>query len=263
MYKVGIIGFGKMGSAIIKGAISKNVLNKKDILISVRREEQYLDLVSSGFNATLNTKDIYTKCNIIILAIKPQMLEMVCSDALNYSFEGKCIASILAGVKISKLEGMFPSSLVVRIMPNTPALIGKCVATMSYNLENPLVDDVKKIFEAIGTYEVIEESLMDETLPLNGSMPAYLYLFAKVFIERATQNGVDYDKAKSLTLEAIKASADMVLAQNDSIDTLINNVCSKGGTTIAGLNELYDNGFVDSIQKCYDACMNRSKELAK
>ena len=104
---------------------------------------------------------------------------------------------------------------------------------------------------------------MDATLPLNGSMPAYLYLFAKSFIDIAVKNGVDYETAKKLTAESIISSSKMILSSPDSIDTLINNVCSKGGTTIAGLYELYDNNFKEAVEKCYDACYRRSIELAK
>ena len=110
---------------------------------------------------------------------------------------------------------------------------------------------------------MITEDLMDASLPLNGSMPAYLYFFAKCFIEMGAKNGIDYETAKNLTAESIIASARMIVESPDSIDTLINNVCSKGGTTIAGLYELYDNNFEEAIKKCYDACVNRSIELSK
>jgi pyrroline-5-carboxylate reductase len=94
-------------------------------------------------------------------------------------------------------------------------------------------------------------------------MPAYLYLFAKAFIEDAIANGIDFETAKKLAVESIKSSCDMILESKDSIDTLITNVCSKGGTTIAGLNVLKENGFEDTISKCARACANRSKELSK
>ena len=106
---------------------------------------------------------------------------------------------------------------------------------------------------------------MDATLPLNGSMPAYLYLFAKTFIEAGVKNGISYDISKELTARSIIASAKMILDSEDSIDTLINNVCSKGGTTIQGLYELYnkDNDFIKAIERCYEECMKRSIELSK
>jgi len=263
MYRFGLIGFGKMGSAIIEGAIKNNVLNKSELLICVKREEQYLDLTMSGYNVTLSNEDIYKKCDIILLAIKPQMLDEVGIKAYDYNFENKCIASILAGVKIDKLKSIFKNAEIVRIMPNTPALIAKCVATISYTSDNENVKSVLDIFKCIGEYEIIDENLMDETLPLNGSMPAYIYLFIKLFIENALKNGVDYEVAKMLAINTIKASCDMILESNDSIDTLISNVCSKGGTTISGLDKLYSNGFDKAIEECYNACMNRSKELSK
>ena len=104
---------------------------------------------------------------------------------------------------------------------------------------------------------------MDDSLALNGSMPAYLYYFALCFIDQAVRDGIDFETAKKLTAESIKSSANMILKSDDPIEVLIDNVCSKGGTTIAGLEELKNNGFKEIIEKCAKACSNRSRELSK
>ena len=149
-------------------------------------------------------------------------------------------------------------------MPNTPALINMAVITYaSNNFDSKYVSLAEKIFGSIGSFYKINENQMDATLALNGSMPAYIDLFIKAFIDKAVKDGIDYETAKGLTVESIIASCNLVLKSNDDIDTLIKNVCSKGGTTIAGLDKLYENNFVKAIEECSEACKNRSKELAK
>ena len=104
---------------------------------------------------------------------------------------------------------------------------------------------------------------MDATVPLNGSMPAYLELFAKAFIDKAKMDGIDAEIAKKLVCESIISSASLILQSEDDIDTLIKNVCSKGGTTLAGLDKLYEYNFEKAIYECSEACKNRSSELKR
>ena len=263
MYKLSIIGLGKMGSSILEGVISSGILKKEDIMLGLHSEQKIAKYNELGYKGTLDLEDIFKNSEMILLAIKPQSFPEACEIAKKYDFKGKCIISIMAGVKIETLNNYFNNASIFRTMPNTPALIKSGVTTVCYNFENKYQDIVLDIFNSIGNAYIINEELMDASLPLNGSMPAYLYLFAKAFIEMGSKNGIDYETSKKLTANSIIASAKMILESSDSIDTLINNVCSKGGTTIAGLYELYDNNFEEAIKKCYEACMNRSIELAK
>ena len=104
---------------------------------------------------------------------------------------------------------------------------------------------------------------MDIALPVNGSMPAYLFSFIREFVEKAVQEGIGRQTATSLCVNSIIGSCKLLQSSDDDLDTLISNVCSKGGTTIAGLDGMYGNGFKESIGACYDACVARSIELAK
>ena len=263
MYKLAIVGLGKMGGSILEGILSANLFDKSEILLGLHDPLKANEYINKGFNATSDINDVLDNSQIILVAIKPQGFKDSFVNAKNYDFKGRCIISIMAGIKIETLEEFFKNASIFRAMPNTPALIRAGVSTICYNFKNDYESRVKKIFDSFGNGYFITEDLMDASLPLNGSMPAYLYLFAKDFIDNGVANGIDYETAKALTANSIIASAKMILESPDSIDTLINNVCSKGGTTIAGLNELYNNGFEDAIKKCYEACMNRSIELAK
>ena len=264
MYKIAILGVGKMGGAILDGIIKSNLYNKKEILLYIHSKEKLDKYLELGFDATSDVEELFKSAETILLAIKPQMFPEVLDSAKKYNFKDRSVISIAAGLTISYIEGFFKNAFIVRAMPNTPAQIGKGVTTVSSkDSKNPYFTKALNIFNSIGVAYEIKEDKMDASLALNGSMPAYLYYFAKGFIDQAVEDGIDFEVAKKLACESIKSSADLLLASTDSIDTLINNVCSKGGTTIAGLNQLQDNGFIDSIKKCSIACKNRSKELSK
>ena len=261
MFKLGILGVGKMGSAILEGVIKKEVYSVFDVMLYTPELDIQEKYKGEGFVIADNELDLFSSCETILIAIKPQMFPTVLIHAENLDFSKKCVISIAAGQTIQTVESYFKNATVVRVMPNTPALIASASTALCYNRYNNLVLKAKEIFESIGAVEEITEDQMNESLPLNGSMPAYLYLFAKAFIENGVKLGIDYEVSKRLCSHAIIGSAKMILEASDDIDTLINNVCSKGGTTIAGLNELYDNNFVEAIDKCYKACVDRAIEL--
>lgn len=263
MYEIGILGVGKMGGSILEGMLTNDLYSKKDMLLMVHSKDKYEDYKEDGFNVTFDPIDLFYSCKTIIIAIKPQMFKEVLSGASQYDFDRRSIISIAAGLKISALESYFKNATIIRAMPNTPALISSSVTTVCFNKDNEYVTSAINIFNSIGkTYKVKEEE-MDTTLPLNGSMPAYAYLFMKSFIESAKKMGIDEDTAKGLCCNSVISSAKMILSSSDSIDTLINNVCSKGGTTIAGLDKLYENELPKAVDECYKACVNRSIELGK
>ena len=265
MYKFGILGVGKMGSSILNGILEAKIFDKKDILLNLYSDEEvsyYGDKL--GFNYVRDTKSLLESCELTLLSIKPQVFPEVEEIAKKIDFKGRGIVSIAAGITLDYLHSLFNNADIVRIMPNTPALIKKAVATItSKNTKSKDYDIAFKIFNSIGKCYEIDESLMDATIPLNGSMPAYLELFAKAFIDKAVKDGVDYETAKKLTCESIISSACLILNSDEPIETLIKNVCSKGGTTLAGLDRLYDYKFEEAIAECSEACKNRSKELKR
>lgn len=264
MNQIAIFGVGKMGGAILDGILKCGIYQKEDILLYIHSYDKQNKYRQEGFNVTNDVDTVFENAKIILLCIKPQMFPEALESAKNYDFSGRCVISIAAGLSISYIKTYFDNAFVVRAMPNTPAQIGEGVTTLaSEDDENIYFTSALRIFRSIGVAYPILESQMDDTVALNGSMPAYLYYFAKCFIDDAVNRGIDYETAKKLVAETIKSSSDMILKNEDSIDTLIENVCSKGGTTISGLSELKANGFNESITKCVSACSNRSKELSK
>lgn len=264
MYQIAILGVGKMGGAILEGVLRCGVYQKEDILLYIHSQDKLNKYLNDGYNVTNDVDTVFENAKIILLAIKPQMFPEALASAKNYDFSGRCIISIAAGLTISYIQTYFSGAFIVRAMPNTPAQIGQGVTTLCANDEsNMYFTSALRVFRSIGVAYPIKESQMDDSLALNGSMPAYLYYFALCFIDQAVKDGIDFETAKKLTAESIKSSANMILKSDDPIEVLIDNVCSKGGTTIAGLEELKNNGFKETIEKCIKACSNRSRELSK
>lgn len=260
MYQFGFLGLGKMGYSVLKGVLSKGLYDKSELAFYAPSEATQQKGKALGLALAEGERDLFESCKIVLLAVKPQKYEGAFAKLDGLDFSGKTIISLAPGKSIAYLKSIFKGARVARAMPNTPALIGRAVTTIASDDES--IGDVTRIFASIGAYAVVEEKQIDEAIPMNGSMPAYLLEFAKTFIECGVANGFKEEDAKNLVLHSIIGSCELALQSEDSLDTLINNVCSKGGSTIAGLNQLRDNGFNESIQKCFAACVKRSKELA-
>ena len=260
--KFGVIGYGKMGSAIVRGAISAGVLNRKDICVYEVSECAIAELSVQGIATAKNASELFNKCDTVLFAIKPQEAKAVIASVENLANCG-LILSIMAGVPLSAFEALGKIA-VARIMPNTCAVIGESSSAICYN-SYASKDDIaftQKLFGAIGKYVEVEEKFMDDIIPLHGSFNAYAYLFMKAFIDSAVKRGIDEETAKSLVTQSMIGSAKMAQTYGD-LNKLISDVCSKGGTTLAGLEKLYDGNFEKIIDDCSIACANRSKELGK
>ena len=140
---------------------------------------------------------------------------------------------------------------------------GSCAMAREKSVSDKTFDEVKKIFESISYVAKVNEEDMDTVVAASGSLPAYLYLFAKIFIEEAMKKGLNEDTAKKLVTNSIIGSSYMIQESDKSIDELIKDVCSPKGTTLEGLKQLEENDFEEILRKCFKACYDRSVELGK
>ena len=259
--KIGFIGCGKMGNSILSG-IENKIFDKSDILVC----EKSLDAIKMLEKKGITVVDIekIATADVILLAIKPQDFKEVLG-AISGKVDGKLIISIAAGIKISTILSILGGVKVARVMPNTAALIGESSSVVSFShlITNEDKTLVLKILETIGKVVEITEDKMDDIIPIGGSFTAYQYYFYKGFLESSIKRGIDEETAKKVLIQAIIGSAKMIESQNKSIDDLIKDVCSKGGTTLAGLKEFEDNDLLKIIDDCAISCANRSKELGK
>ena len=264
-YKLGFIGLGKMGYAILKGVISNKVYKEKEICFYDINEDNNNNIRKEYQIALLKDEvDVLKSSEKVILAIKPQSFPEFLNKAKGNYYDCMII-SIAAGIKIDTIKKALGDLKYIRLMPNTPMMIGRGSVgiTRSDNVDEKTYKEVKEIFKNISKLVDVKEEEIDIVVAASGSLPAYLYTFAKVFIEEAINKGLSEAQAQALVCESIIGSCHMITDSNKDIDTLIKDVCSPKGTTLAGLEVLKDNDFEEIIKKCFDACYDRSIELGK
>ena len=261
--KIGFIGCGKMGGSILS-KIKGKVFSLEEIFVYELNSEIVSSLNKSGVSTVSSLEELGEKVDIRHLAIKPQDFSALLQTISKYC-ENKLIISIAAGVKISTIEKFIKNVRVARVMPNTAALIGEASSVICFNrLANSNDKNISiAIMKEIGKVVEIEEELMDEVIPIGGSFTAFQYYFYKGFLESSLSRGVPYDVAKKLLVQSIIGSAKMIENSDRNIDELISDVCSKGGTTLAGLKAFEEDDILKTIDKCAVYCAERSRELGK
>ncbi len=265
MKRIGFIGAGNMATAIIKGLIAQN--GTADFIGAFDlSEEKRSAMQEMGVTVYPSSCDVVTNSDIIVLAVKPQNYAEVLDGIKSVVTTDKTFVSIAAGISIAYVQNALGCACpVVRVMPNTPLLLKKGASALcpSNNISDEDKQTVYDMFAGSGVCEYITEEHMNEIIAVNGSSPAYIYLFAKAMADYAAQQGIDYDKAMNLICATLEGSAAMLRESGDSADVLIQKVSSKGGTTIAALDKLREHGFVEAIFDAMNACTKRAEELGK
>ena len=264
--KIGFIGAGNMATAIIDGLLRNKTAQPQNINVFDVAEGQLEKMASKGVNTLDTSKDVVVESDIIVLAVKPQNYQTVLTEIKDSVDESKIFVSIAAGISISYVQKTLCCNCpMVRVMPNTPLLLGKGASALcpSENISDEDFAVVKEMFSLNGVVEVFTEEHMNEIIAVNGSSPAYVYLFAKAMADYAKECGIDYDSALNLICATLEGSAEMLRNSGDTPDELIKKVSSPGGTTIAALNTLEKYKFYEGIKKAMASCTNRAEELGK
>ena len=260
--KIGFIGTGNMGSAMMGGIISSGIVEASDVMASDIFQAA-LDRVSDEFNVntSLNNRDVVEFADIVFLAVKPQYLPDGIKDM---DFTDKVVVSIAAGQSLEKLVGLFGKELkLIRVMPNTPALVGEGMSALS---PNELVSEeesatVLELFESFGKAEIVPEKLQDAVVGISGSSPAYVYMFIEALADGAVAEGMPRAQAYKFAAQAVLGSAKMVLETGEHPGVLKDNVCSPGGTTIEAVATLEALGFRNAVIEAERVCIDKSREL--
>lgn len=240
--KIGFVGSGKMAGAIIKGLIKANFASSEDI-IATQAEKDGIEEKSKalgGVNVILDNKELVKSSDVIFIAVKPNQVIGVLEEIKPYITPEKLIVSIAAGVNTSKLELNLPQcSRVIRVMPNTPALVGEGMSGMvggKFAKEEDLCF-VKNLLSTIGKCIVVDnESQIDIVTAISGSGPAFFYKVMNDIARAGERLGMDYDKALLLSIQTAIGSAKMALNRDVTMETLISNVATKGGCTRVGVD---------------------------
>ena len=262
--KLGFIGSGNMGRAILGGVVKSKLYSCEDIIVSEPNEKTREKLSREmRVNTTYNNKSA-AKADMVFLCVKPNVIYDVIEEIKSAVQPNTVLVSIAAGQSIKKLENAFEKPVkLVRVMPNTPALVGEGMAALSPN-ENVTEQEIKKaadIFNACGKAEIIPEKLMDAVTAVSGSSPAYVFMFIEAMADAAVQGGMPRAQAYTFAAQSVLGSAKMVLETGLHPGVLKDQVCSPGGTTIDAVAVLEKNGMRSAVIEAMKACIDKSKSL--
>ncbi|MCX7816822.1 MAG: pyrroline-5-carboxylate reductase [Syntrophales bacterium] len=263
--KICVIGGGKMGSALIEGLLSKNVISATNIYVTDIDEVRLSELESKfGVRTTKDNRQGVRETSISILAVKPQNMGEVLDEISDVVDETKLIISIAAGIKIGFIESKLgKKTRIIRTMPNTPLVVGEGMTALSAG-ENATADDLaiaRYIFDAVGETVLVKEELMDAVTGLSGSGPAYCFIIVEALSDGGVQMGLPRDVAVKLAAQTLLGAARMVLKGNYHTGQLKDMVTSPGGTTIAGIRAMEEKGIRAALMAAVEAATLRSRTL--
>lgn len=262
--KIGFIGAGNMASSIINGLLQSKFINIHELIISDRDLLKLEKWKASGAYVTDNNKYVSENCDILIFAVKPNILPTVLDEIS--ATENKIYISIAAGITIDFLESKLGGNVkIIRTMPNTPAMVncGMTVISPNKNVSENEKELLLKIFNSIGDALILPEKDLETATAIHSSSPAYIYMMIDAMADAGVRYGLTKAIALKLAAKAVEGSAKMVLKTNIHPEKLKDNVCSPGGTTITGVCELERTGFRTSIQQAIDASVKRNSEMKK
>lgn len=264
---IGFIGAGKMATALAKGFINFKICSQSEILASdVAESARRAFEKETGARTTDSNEEVARFGNVLILAVKPQNIEGVLNQVKQGVTEEHLVISIAAGIKTSFIEGLLPEGTrVVRVMPNTPALVG-CGASAYAPGKFATQQDVEtahKLFSSVGLAVKVSEELLDAVTGLSGSGPAYVYLVIEAMSDGGVAAGLPRDVATRLAAATVMGAAKMVVDTGLHPGVLKDMVTSPGGTTIEGLHELEKSGVRAAFINAVRAASEKSKLLSK
>ncbi len=263
---IGFIGLGNMAKAMIGGILSKHIVAPEDIIGSAKTKETRDKVASTyGIQVRDSNAQVAKEADIIVLAVKPQYFSLVIEDIREYvDLDKQVVVSIAAGKTIKWIEGAFEKHIkVIRVMPNTPALVGEGCSAVCKN--SKVTDDefkfVMGILNSFGKASVVSEALMDVVVGVSGSSPAYVFMFIEAMADAAVAGGMPRKQAYEFAAQSVLGSAKMVLETGKHPGELKDMVTSPAGTTIEAVKVLEQEGFRGAVIDAVEACIEKSRGL--
>ena len=265
--KIGVVGAGKIGSAIARGMIKAGLVTKDQVMAS-----DVSDALRQAIAKELDIKiapdngQLCAFADVVILAVKPQIVGPVAKEIAKTLGKSKLLISVAAGVPISRIEaGLEKGARVVRVMPNISCVVGAGAAGYAGGT-NASAQDLEicgSILNSFGVGLPVEEKYLDAVTGLSGSGPAYVFLFMEALADGGVQVGLTRDVALKLAMQTVYGAARMALESAKHLGELKDEVTSPGGTTIAGLYALEQRGFKGAVMEAIVNATRRSQELGK
>ena len=267
--RIAFIGAGNMATAIIKSVVGSKRVNPCDIYVFDKFPEKAKALSQDcGVVFCQSLSQAVNSAENILLAVKPQDYETLLCDIKESAAKlcEKTFISIAAGISCSFVCSVLGSECpVIRVMPNTPLMLGVGATAISRNglVTDKIYSKFCTLFACSGCVVSLDEEMMNKVISVNSSSPVYLYLLAKAMTDKAVEYGMSEKNAKELVCQTLKGSVEMLMKSSLSADELIKMVASPGGTTLAAISSLEKDGFCDAVKRAMDACTARADELSK
>lgn len=263
--KLGFIGCGNMGKAMIHGVLASGKAQASDILASAKTESsREKNAAELEIRLTADNKSVAEFADILFLAVKPQYYEEVIAEIKDTVSVDEIIVSIAPGKSLSWFDEMFGKSLkVIRTMPNTPAMVGEGMMGVCANerVSQAELDTVLDLCSGFSKAEMIDEKLMDVVTAVSGSSPAYVFMFIEAMADAAVAGGMPRSQAYTFAAQAVLGSAKMVLETGKHPGELKDMVCSPAGTTIQAVRVLEEKGMRSSVFEAMMKCLDISRKM--
>ncbi|MGI0485604.1 pyrroline-5-carboxylate reductase [Pantanalinema rosaneae CENA516] len=267
MAKLGMIGGGVMGEALISRLIAQNIYAPEDILVSEPLAARRQFLATTYQIQVTDDNRLAAASEVLLLAIKPQMFQTVIDrlQADSAQSQPALVISILAGIPLAKLEAAFPGQSIVRAMPNTPATVGAGVTAIApgQHTQPAQIEQAQHLFAAVGEVVQVTESQMDAVTGLSGSGPGYIALVVEALADGGVAAGLPRAIAMQLAIQTVKGTAQLIQETGLHPGQLKDQVTSPGGTTIAGIAQLEKAGLRSALIEAVRAAYLRSQELGR
>ncbi len=262
--RIAIIGGGKMGEAIVAGLLASGYAAASDITVADPSAARTDVFAAHGVATVADGHDAVAGADLVLLAVKPQVIDAVLAHLAPEVAPGATIVSIAAGVTTARLESLLGTgATVVRVMPNTPALVGEGMSVVSGGSEASAeqVETVRELFASLGKAIVLDERYQDAATAISGSGPAYVALFVDALARAGVRQGLTRDVAQALALQTLKGTVELIERTGTHPEAVIDAVSSPGGTTIAAIEALEASGMRTGVFEAVAAAVKRSKEL--
>ena len=263
--KIGFIGAGNMGGAIIGGIVKNKICDPSEIIAADMNEKLLSNIKERyGINVTRSNEEA-AAAQMLFLCVKPGVVYTVIDEIAEYVKPGTIVVSIAAGQPIEKLMAAFGNDdlKLARVMPNTPALVGEGMAAVSPN-DNMSTEEAGKvldIFNSLGKAEIVSERLMDAVAAVSGSSPAYVFMFLEAMADAAVADGMPRAQAYKFAAQSVLGSAKLMLETGKHPGELKDMVCSPAGTTIQAVRVLEEKGLRSAVIEAQTACVKKAKGM--
>jgi pyrroline-5-carboxylate reductase len=265
--RIGFLGAGQMATALARGWINAGLLTAE----TCRASDPYAEArdkfkQQTGGTVTADNRDVVKQSDVLILAVKPQSMATLLDEIRNDVREDQVIISIAAGITLKQLaDGLLATYRLIRVMPNTPCLLGASAAGFAAGPGAKPEDAalVEQLFNAVGKAFAVPEHLLDAVTGLSGSGPAFVYVMIEALADGGVRMGLPRNVALTLAAQTVFGAARMVLETGQHPGVLKDAVASPGGTTIAGLHALERGGLRAAVMDAVEAASKRSTELGK